>query len=178
MFWELIATFCAGLGAAGIALFARSVSKKKLPQWLVPVFAGVGMLGFQVYSEYTWFSHQKSLLPDGVEVVKKIEESSPWRPWSFVKPQVVRFVAVRVGEGAVNQVNPDLVLAEVYLFERRKLAKRVHQVFHCGQNARAEFSENLEIPSFGEPLNEQWFSLPEDDPLLVEACRAAGLVKD
>ncbi|MES7593453.1 hypothetical protein U6M85_12405, partial [Cutibacterium acnes] len=68
MFWELIATFSAGLGAAGIALLLRAITLKKLPNWIIPVFAGAGMLGFQIYSEYTWFSHQRSLLPAGVEV--------------------------------------------------------------------------------------------------------------
>lgn len=171
MFWEFVATICAGLGAAGIALIARMLSAKKLPPWIVPAFAGAGMLVFQVYSEYTWFSHQKSLLPEGVRVVKAVEETSTWRPWTFVKPQVVRFMAVEVGQGAVNQINPDLVLADVYLFERRRSAKRVHQVFHCEQGARTNFGDHLEIPLSGEALDEQWILLPEDDPLLVEVCQ-------
>lgn len=175
MFWEFIATACVGLGAAGIALAARQLSAKKLPSWAVPAFAGAGMLVFQVYSEYTWFSHQKSLLPQGVEVVKAVEETSSWRPWTFIQPQVVRFAAVHVGDGAVNQINPNLVLADVYLFERRQLAKRLHQVFHCEQGARAHFSEQLEIPLPGEPVNEQWLSLPDNDPLLMAACEAAGV---
>lgn len=171
MFWEFIATICAGLGAAGIALIARMISAKKLPSWIVPAFAGAGMLAFQVYSEYTWFSHQKSLLLEGVKVVKAVEETSSWRPWTFIRPQVVRFMAVEVGPGAVNQINPDLVLVNVYLFERRQSAKRVHQVFHCEQGARTDFGDHLEIPLSGEALDEQWISLAEDDPLLVEVCQ-------
>ena len=64
MFWELVATVFAGLGAAGIALLLRKLSAQKLPRYLVPVFAGLGMLGFQIHAEYNWYSHQKSLLPE------------------------------------------------------------------------------------------------------------------
>ena len=41
MLWELIATIVAGLGAAGIALAIRFISRKKAPRWLVPAFAGL-----------------------------------------------------------------------------------------------------------------------------------------
>lgn len=177
MFWEFIATACAGLGAAGIALILRKISAKKLPSWTVPAFAGAGMLLFQIYSEYTWFSHQKSLLPPSVQVVKTVAETSPWRPWTFIQPQVVRFMAIHVGADAVNQMNPQLVLADIYLFERRRMAKRLHEVFHCGQSARAEFSEHFSLPRQGETLSKQWLLLAEDDPALTAACRAAGRSK-
>ena len=131
------------------------------------------MLGFQIYSEYTWFSHQKTLLPDDVVVVKEIDETTIWRPWTFLAPQTVRFIAVRVGEGAVNNINPDLILAELYFFERRHLAKKVPQVFHCAERARADLSEALKIPATGTKLDDQWLVLPEDDPVLLAVCRKA-----
>lgn len=177
MFWELIAAACAGLGAAGIALLLRQITAKKVPSWTVPAFAGAGMLVFQIYSEYTWFSHQKSRLPAGVEVVKAVEEASPWRPWTFIQPQVMRFMAIHVGPDAVNQVNPDLVLADIYLFQRRQMAQRVNEVFHCEQGARAQFGDDLTMLLQGETLNKQWLLLPDDDPALVAVCRAAGVGK-
>jgi len=71
MFWELIATVFAGLGGAGIALLLRKLTKQSTPKWLVPVFAGGAMLGFQIQGEYDWYDHQASLLPEGVVVVKR-----------------------------------------------------------------------------------------------------------
>lgn len=175
MLWEFVATACAGMGAAGIALLVRQLSANKIPSWTVPALAGVGMLTFQIYSEYSWFSHQKSLLPKDVEVVKAVKETSVWRPWTFIQPQVTRFMAIHVGPDAVNTVNPALVLADIYLFERRLLAKRVQEVFHCQQNARAALDDDLAIPSKGEAVNGQWLLLPESDPALVAACRAANV---
>ena len=173
MFWELIATVFAGLGAAGIALALRFMTARRLPRWAIPMAAGGAMLGFQIYSEYTWFSHQRSLLPNDVTVVKQIHETAAWRPWTFIVPQTVRFIAVRVGKGAVNSINSQIVLADVYLFERRRLAKHVPQVFHCGQHARADFNDQLQTPQPGAPLDDHWLVLPQDDPLLQVVCQRA-----
>lgn len=174
MFWEFVTTIFAGLGAAGIALLIRLISAKTIPLWLVPACAGAGMLAFQIYSEYTWYSHQKSLLPPNVEVVTSVEEASMWRPWTFIYPRITRFVALQVNDGSVNRVNQHLVLANIYLFERRRGAKHVHQVFHCEQSARANFNDRLEIPLSGEVLDEQWLLLAKTDPLLMAVCQAAG----
>jgi hypothetical protein len=173
MLWELLATVFAGLGAAGVALALRSLTRKRFPAWSVPAFAGAAMLGFQIYSEYTWFSHQKSLLPEDVTVVRTVEETAAWRPWTFIYPQTVRFIAVRVGTGAINQKNPDLVLADLFLFERRMAARQVPQVFHCGANARADLTDNLAIPAPGASLDDSWVLLASDDELLRAVCGKA-----
>ncbi|MDQ2076890.1 hypothetical protein [Marinimicrobium sp. ABcell2] len=170
MFWEIVATAFAGLGAAGVALAVRRFSRQRLPKWTVPAFAGLGMLAFQIYSEYDWFHHQRSLLPQGVQVVRSVEESVPWRPWSYVVPQTVRFMAVDVENASVNRANLDLVLADIYVFERRLPARRIRQVFHCAQRATAMFSEQLEFPSPGEPVSEHWRQLDHDDPLFAAVC--------
>ena len=170
MFWELIATLSAGLGAAGIALVLRTLTLKKLPNWIIPVFAGAGMLGFQIYSEYTWFSHQRSLLPAGVEVVRTAQESSGWRPWSYLYPQTMRFIAADIKNAATNQQNPALVLVDLYFFERRMSARRVPQVIHCQQQARADFTAELEIPAADEAVSVAWYKLAADDRLLQLLC--------
>jgi hypothetical protein len=174
MLWEFIATVFAGFGAAGIALFIRSLSRKKSPRWLIPVFAGAGMLGFQIYSEYTWFDHQSSRLPEGVEVVRTVQETAPWRPWSFWYPQTLRFIAADIKNAAVNQRNPDLVIVNLYFFERRMTARMVPQVIHCTANARADFTETLQIPAPGEKLSNDWRPLTADDPLLTSVCAKAA----
>ncbi|EIW89992.1 hypothetical protein AGRI_03829 [Alishewanella agri BL06] len=173
MLWEFIATIFAGLGAAGIALFIRTLSRKKAPRWLIPVFAGAGMLGFQIHSEYSWFEHQSSRLPEGVEVVRTVQETAPWRPWSFWYPQTLRFIAADIQNAAVNQRNPELMLVDLYFFERRMSARRVPQVIHCTANARADFTEALQIPAPGDALTEDWRPLEAEDPLLALVCAKA-----
>jgi hypothetical protein len=169
MFWELIATIFAGIGGAGIALLIRKISKQIAPKWLVPAFAGIAMLGFQVQGEYDWYEHQTSLLPDGVVVVKAIQEEAPWRPWSYVFPQTMRFIAADVANSAKNKLDPNLILVDLYFFERRNLAKRVPQIVDCVQEARTDFIQSYSASS-GENTESTWHPLESHDPLLTAVC--------
>ncbi|MBT1063283.1 hypothetical protein KJY73_06840 [Bowmanella sp. Y26] len=171
MLWEFVATLVAGIGAAGIALMIRKLSKNKTPKWLIPVFAGLGILGFQVQAEYNWYAHQTSLLPDGVKVVRSVDEQAWYRPWSFVWPQTVRFMAVDTKNVATNDNHADWLMIDLYLFERRMAAKRVTQVLSCQAKAMAPFSDKLSAPDAGQGLNRDWVKLASDDPLLALLCR-------
>ena len=124
MLWELIATVFAGLGAAGIALLLRKLSKNRAPRWLIPVFAGAAMLGFQIQSEYSWYQHTASRLPAGVVVIKKIEQQTALRPWSYLYPQTLRFIAADVNNASQNQLNNQIMLVDLYFFQRRATARR------------------------------------------------------
>lgn len=167
MIWELVATVFAGLGGAGIALLIRKLSKQTAPKWLVPVFAGLCMLGFQIQGEYDWYDHQASLLPEGVVVVKKVQEEAPWRPWSYVFPQTMRFIAADVANSAQNKIDPNLILVDLYFFERRTPAKRVPQVIDCVQSARADFTNSFSAESGSQT---KWYPLGNNDPLIQAVC--------
>ncbi|MDX3774854.1 hypothetical protein QE250_12060 [Chromatiaceae bacterium AAb-1] len=158
---------------AGIALIARTISRKRLPRWLIPVAAGAGMMAFQIYSEYTWFEHQASRLPQGVIVAKPVMQSSFWRPWSYIRPQVLRFIAADMANATTNKQNQELLLVDLYFFERHSPARRMPQVFYCAQQARADFSHDLPVPQPGEALDSQWRALDSDDALFTTICRYA-----
>lgn len=170
MIWELIATLCAGLAGAGIALLLRKLTLGKTPKWVVPACAGLGMLSFQIQSEYTWYEHQSSLLPNGVVVIKTVEEQAPWRPWSLVYPQTTRFIAADLHNAAQNHINENVFLVDLYFFERRLAAKRVTQVVHCSAQARANFSDQLTISSGALVDSDLWHPLNQEDPLLQAVC--------
>lgn len=172
MLWELIATVCAGLAGAGIALFIRKLTFKKAPKWLIPTLAGIGMLTFQIQSEYSWYSHQASLLPNGVVVVKTVEEQTPLRPWSMLYPQTTRFIAADINNAAQNDMNQDVYLVDLYFFERRLSAKRVTQVIHCGANARTNFTNKLDVPTGNQVDAGEWVSLSSNDPLIEAVCHS------
>lgn len=171
MLWELIATVFAGFGAAGIILTVRAITRKKLPRWLIPASAGIGMLAFQVYNEYNWFEHQTTRLPEGVVVIKAIPESAAWRPWSHIKPQVFRFIAADIKNAAANKVNPDLLLVDLYFFERRQQVLRVVQVVNCQRQTRTDFSDLAQIPPTDEAFGSDWITMADDDPLFVKLCQ-------
>ncbi|MFC3852097.1 hypothetical protein ACFOSD_02680 [Salinispirillum marinum] len=91
MIWHLVALVFAGLGGAGIALVLRSLTRKKLPVWIVPVLAGTCMLGYQINFEYAWYDHKLSQLPEGSVITGHAANPSFFRPWTFVFPMTTEF---------------------------------------------------------------------------------------
>lgn len=146
MFWELIATILAGFMAAGIALSFRLLFKK-LPRWIVPAAAGLGMLGFQIYSEYTWFEHTKSRLPEGVNVVASHADSVFYKPWSYFNAPILRFVAIESDINLKEDANADIKSANLYFFERRMPARHTAILVDCHNNLQSDFGQS---PSWGE----------------------------
>lgn len=177
MLYEFIATIAAGFGLAGIALIITHLSKlagKRAPKWLIPLFAAIGIFGFQIQQEYSWFDQQVTQLPEGVTVVKKIEESTWFRPWTYVKPQILRFIAADIGNATVQVNNPDVHLVNLYLFERRRSVQKVSQVIDCSAPARADYvlptkDSTLTIDEHVKQTT-SWRALSKDDPLFTSVC--------
>ena len=202
MIYEFIATIAAAFGMAGLALIITHLSKLagfRAPKWLIPLFAAFGIFAFQVHQEYHWYEQKVAKLPEGVVVVKKIEDSAWFRPWSYIKPQTVRFMAADVGQAKSYIGNPQIKLVNLYLFGRRMSAQRVPQVIDCAKGARADYvypsapnannannssennnhkneqnneQNNLREPTTATDLSKlQWENLPADDPLLKTICQ-------
>ncbi|MDN6276103.1 hypothetical protein [Psychrobacter sp.] len=177
MLFEFIATIAAAFGMAGIALIITHLCKlsgKRAPKWLVPLFAAVGIFAFQIHQEYNWYGQQVNKLPEGVEVVKTAESTAWFRPWSYIKPQVLRFIAADTGNTIVQVDNPDIYLINLYLFERRRSAQKVPQVIDCAAPARADYVIPTEDNTL--PIKEHveqttaWRTLAKDDPLYINVC--------
>ena len=177
MLFEFIATIAAAFGMAGLALIITHLSKlagKSAPKWLIPLFAAIGMFAFQINQEYSWYGQQVRDLPEGVEVVKTAESKEWFRPWSYAKPQILRFIAADTGNTSVQVDNPNIYLFNLYLFERRRSVEKVPQVIDCSVPARADYV----IPEKGNTLtvNEHvkqttaWRELTTDDPLFIKIC--------
>lgn len=128
MFWELIAVAFAGLSGAGIAMGLRFIIKR-LPKWIVPAMAGLCMLGFSIYSEYSWYSHTKSRLPEGSVVVSEVPHTAFYKPWSYAKPQILQFVVL--DKNSVTSVGDSQKQAMLYFFERRMKAQSLSILIDC-----------------------------------------------
>ena len=176
MIYEFIATITAGFGMAGIAMIIRHLTKfagKQAPKWLIPIFAAIGMLGFQIHQEYNWQQQQIDRLPEQVKVVKTVEGQAWYRPWSYLKPQVIRFMAVEAGEPLGSDINPtteDIRRSNIYLFERRISTKIIPQLVNCQQPAITSLTTKapLSAATF-EQL--QWQPLAADDEVLQVVCQ-------
>lgn len=141
VFLELIATFAAGFGGAGLALALNMLSGGRLPRWSMPVAAGLAMLAVAVASEYTWGSRTASGLPEGVSVVEEYTQTSAWKPWTYVVPQTMRMVALDRQSARRNADHPDIQLVDLYLLERWQPPAKLAQFVDCGSGTRADATD-------------------------------------
>ena len=128
MIWHLVAAVFAALGAAGIALLLRLASGKRLPRWIIPVFAGLGMLGYQIHFEYTWHEHKRQQLPATAEIIGSEQTRMLWRPWTYAFPLTVAFSVIDRDSLTPRTVNDQpLVEFMLYRFEREYIERLHHQ---------------------------------------------------
>ncbi len=130
MFWEIIATAMVGVLVTGVILSIR-LFYKKLPKWVIPAGAGLGMLIYQVYAEYSWAEHMMSRLPKETVVVASVPKTAWYRPWSYVKPQVLQFVALDKTSIVPVLNQADTKQATLYFFERREAAAPLGITVDC-----------------------------------------------
>jgi hypothetical protein len=171
MFFELIATICAGVGAAGCVMLVRRLSGGAVPGWLTPTGAGLGMIAFAIWSEYSWYERNTELLPDGIEVVSVNESRKVYRPWTYMVPMVDRFIAVDTGTARTNPDMPGQQLLDVYLMGRWSPSYRVPMVLDCIGLRRADLIEGVELDGNGRVPDDAWQPLSADDPLIATACK-------
>ncbi|MEM8537055.1 MAG: hypothetical protein AAGF56_04250 [Pseudomonadota bacterium] len=137
MFLELIATFAAGFGAAGLALAVNIITGGKLPKWVMPVAAGLAMIGVGIANEYSWGGRTADNLPEDVVVIEDVTQSNWYRPWSYVWPQTVRLMALDRATVQTRDDQPDVKLIDLYLFARWQPPAKVQQLVHCSDQRLA-----------------------------------------
>lgn len=166
MFWSLVATVFCGLGAAGVALTLRALTRNKAPRWIIPVFAGLGMLSYLIYGEYSWFELKQSQLPQEAVVVDTEKTPIFWRPWTFAFPYVTAFSTVDKLSIGRNEQTPDVVNFTLYRFEQKvtdTVSHRVH-ILNCASR------ELVPLDSTGTPRVDNMKRLTSDDPLYSTVC--------
>ncbi|WP_150914145.1 hypothetical protein [Marinobacter halotolerans] len=167
MFWNLIATVFCGLGAAGIALGIRALTRNKAPKWIIPVFAGAGMLGYLIQGEYTWFELKQSQLPEEAVIVDTESEAIFWRPWTMVAPYVTAFSTVDTQSIRRSGENSQVVHFTLYRFEQKvtdAVSHRVH-IMHCGKR------DLVPLGSDGKPRIDNMKRLEVSDKLYQTVCQ-------
>lgn len=170
MFLELIATVFAGFAFAGIAMFLNIVTGRRLPKWVMPVAAGLGMIGMTISNEYTWFDRTAERLPEGVTIAMTVDEQSWSRPWTKVWPYTKRFVAVDTGTAQKNENLPEQRLADLYFFGRWSPVNQAPMLFDCMGARSALLIDGAEFADDGTVTNADWQQMPTGDPILKLVC--------
>lgn len=170
MFIELIATIFAGIAAAGLMMIVNIATGRRLPRWLTPVAAGLGMIVATVSNEYTWYDRTADALPEGIEVALTVEEQSWIRPWTQAWPYTERFVAVDTGTARQNQNLPGQRMADIYFFGRWSPVNKAPMLFDCTNDRSAILIDGADFAEDGAVADADWRALPPDDPLMGLVC--------
>lgn len=172
MLLEFIAAICLGLAAAGLIMGLNYLTGRRLPAWLAPAGAGLSMISFMIFMEYTWLSRTVEQLPEGVEIVSSSRDASWFRPWTYVKPLALRAIALDTRRNRRHEAQPDRVMTSVLLLGRWMPIRQIPVVFDCALARRADLHDGVELDAEGALPGAQWRQLAEDDPALTTACRA------
>lgn len=173
MFLDFLATAAAAFAAAGIVLVLWRVLKLKLPKWTIPAVAGAAMLGYAIWSEYSWYPRVLGAMPESVAVAATKATSAPWRPWSYAFPVTESFLAIDRAAIRTHPAAPAERIAEVMVITRWQGTVRIPVLFDCEDARRADLIDGAEFDAEGRIANPDWRVLEAGDPLLALACAEA-----
>jgi len=141
------------------------------PKFLVPVVAGIGLIGTTVWLEYDWFKRVSAELPPGFVVVNAQAASNPMRPWTYLAPITTRFTALDGTKLARHPDQATMRIAPVFGFARWQNPQNSLMVFDCALNRRTPVVAGMQIDAAGVLTGAEWIILKKRDELQDAACR-------
>jgi hypothetical protein len=146
----------------------RKLTGYVLPKWVMPAAAGLSMLGYTIYAEYSWYPTVRNGLPPSVAVLRTVEDSAPWRPWTYVAPLTTRFMALDLDK--LRHPAPGIVEGELMLIARWTPIQQVSVAYDCTNAARADLVEGARIDDGGVLSGAEWRPIDATDEGLKAAC--------
>jgi len=173
MLIEWIATVALGFGAAGVVMILRRFAGNAIPRFATPAAAGLAMLGFSIWSEYSWFPRTTAALPPEVVVTGSHAEASGFRPWTYVVPFVNRFSAVNRASIRRNERVPGQVMIDMLLISRHAPVVKLPLLIDCAGPRRADIVDGVTFDADGAAVGADWRPLAPDDLLAGAVCGGA-----
>jgi hypothetical protein len=168
MFWHLIAAIVAAVAGAGVALLLRNLTRNRLPKWIIPAFAGLGMLGYTIHYEYTWFDTKQERLPQGSVVISSEEGEMFWRPWTMMFPMPLVYTVLDSANAQIEDTGKGRIARfALYRFEKHHLMSTVKSATYqalCTEKVMFRLNEA------GQAKIETMTELDADSPLYQTIC--------
>ncbi|MFN3973016.1 MAG: hypothetical protein ACK4GO_16690 [Gemmobacter sp.] len=171
MILDLAAAVSAGAGIAGIVLALRYFLGERLPKWTIPAAIGAAIIGFSVWSEYSWYPRVAGALPPEAPIVLAPADPSPLRPWTYFIPLTTRFVALDRTVMVTSVENPAIRRAEAMVVQRWNSTKRVPMGFDCARGLQVTLAPGATLSPDGTLSGGQWITVGDTDAMQKAACR-------
>jgi len=173
MIFELVGTVLAGLAAALLVFAVRRYAPERIPNWLIPIAAGLAMIVATISSEYGWYARTADQLPEGVVVAQTVEESAIYRPWTYLVPLTTRFVAVDRAGAKTHPDFPGQRIVDLHFYGRWQPVQSIPVLFDCTRDRSVVIARGTEFDGDGAIADPEWEDMPPDDPVLRAACGEA-----
>ena len=167
---ELIAGIVAAIAMAGIAMFLRKLSGGRIAKWIVPAAAGVGLIGYTIQSEYTWFDRVSAKLPDRMVIVKAEKAPSPLRPWSYIWPMTTQFMSLDTAATMAHPDAPPLRVVSLYSTVRWQGATNAMMIVDCENARQVLVTAGVEVTPDGQMTGGEWITPGPGDGIQKAAC--------
>ena len=174
MLLEFIGAIVVAIGAGGLMHLIGRFTGDRLPGWAVPAGAGLGMIGFVIYMEYTWAGRIVDQLPEDSTVASMNRSTAWFRPWTYIWPYTDRMIVVDHRFERRNPEHPELVITQLVLLGRWEPGRPVPVVFDCAGGRRADLRDDVVIGDDGSIEGASWLRMAPDDPLLRAVCERQG----
>lgn len=163
----LIFAFCMG----GLAYGLRKLVPA-LPKWMIPGAAALGLFGFALWSEYSWFARSRADLPEGAVIAWTETRGQPFRPWTYVVPMVHRYAVLDLRQVQVHPANPALRIIPVYFLGRWERGHNGMMAFDCAAGRQIVVTRGIEITGEGLLKGADWDTPPAGDGFQGAACKS------
>jgi Zn-dependent protease with chaperone function len=167
---NLLATFAVAFCAAGFVFLAYRVRRRTPPKFMIPLAAGVAMLAYSIWSEYTWASRTIAALPKSVVVIEEFPYQAIWQPWTFLVPRVNRLIAIDRAQLQHNEHLPGYILCDLLLVARFEPARSVAEMVDCTQARRTLVVPSQGFADDGLPKDADWQPLARDSRYFQAVC--------
>ncbi|CAA7616832.1 hypothetical protein [Magnetospirillum sp. UT-4] len=137
MAFELIIVVCIGLAAAGVFLLAARLLGWRGARKVVPLVAALAMVGYQVWSRYTWAERTVARLPEDSVVIQALPKTSLIEPWTLLRPMTGGLVVIDRSAVMTHPDHPHLRLVTTRLVEQYEETLTLPQLVDCGRRRRA-----------------------------------------
>lgn len=170
MFWTLLTVIIAGLAGGGIGLALRHLSRKRLPQGVVPVAAGLCMILATIGQEYGWYDGVRRTMPEDLVVISTREQQSWYQPWTFVQPWVRGFISYSPSETVETAAGSGLLAVQLRLQERWQPQMVRPALVDCANNRWTDLTASMQFTETGHPVEAIWREDQGEDPILRAVC--------
>ncbi|NLW05036.1 MAG: hypothetical protein GX029_07415 [Pseudomonadaceae bacterium] len=162
MIWQLLAVFISGLVVGGFAYLLIRISRNRLPRWIIPVAAGLGMLGYQAYYNYAWYDFKLGQLPERAIVLEEKRTSDFFRPWSYVYPAINYFTFID-GDTRVFEEDGKRLVQYIFFEMHQEHLDRLESQYYALDCTKAEQMKLTDEGAF-------------EPPYIIESVDRSGLL--